>query len=134
MYRIMYLSTATVKFSDQELEELLEKARKNNLERGVTGLLVIKGRSFLQCLEGKEENVTYIFDKISQDTRHDSIVKVIEDFEEDRYFPTWSMGYKNINHLDSVQSEKLINFSDEEGIKKLSTDEISEFFKEFIEV
>lgn len=134
MYRIMYLSTATIKFTDQELEELLEKARKNNLERGVTGLLVIKGRSFLQCLEGKEENVTYIFNKINQDTRHDSLVKVIEDFEGSRYFPNWSMGYKNINHLDYIQSKKLIDFSDEEGIKKLNSNEITEFFKEFIEV
>ncbi len=134
MYRIMYLSTATVKFSDEELEELLKVARRNNLKCGVTGLLIIKGRSFLQCLEGKKENVLSIFEKIKDDKRHDSIIRVIEENVEKRYFPSWSMGYKNINHLDSIQSEKLINFSDEKGIKELKSDEIFEFFKEFIEV
>ncbi len=134
MYRIMYLSTATVKFSDEELEELLKVARRNNLKCGVTGLLIIKGRSFLQCLEGKKENVLSIFEKIKDDKRHDSIIRVIEENVEKRYFPSWSMGYKNINHLDSIQSEKLINFSDEKGIKELKSDEIFEFFKEFIEL
>ncbi len=134
MYRIMYLSTATVKFSDEELEELLKVARRNNLKCGVTGLLIIKGRSFLQCLEGKKENVLSIFEKIKDDKRHDFIIRVIEENVEKRYFPSWSMGYKNINHLDSIQSEKLINFSDEKGIKELKSDEIFEFFKEFIEV
>ena len=44
MYRIMYLSRAVVKFSNEELEELLLKARQNNSKRNVTGLLILKGR------------------------------------------------------------------------------------------
>jgi len=110
MYRIMYLSNAVVKFGDEELEELLEIARKNNGSKEVTGLLIMKGRTFLQCLEGKRENVIEIFEKIKKDERHDSIVELIEEDDGHRYFPNWSMGYKNINHLDAVASKKLIDF------------------------
>lgn len=134
MYRIMYLSTATVPFSDNELEELLEIARKNNSEKEVTGLLIIKGRTFLQCLEGKKENVLEIFEKIKKDERHDSIIELIEEDEGSRYFPDWSMGYKNINHLDDVKSQKLTDYANPNNAHKFSSNDISEIFKEFVEI
>jgi len=134
MYRLMYLSTSTVKFTDEDYEVLLDVARKNNQEKGVTGLLIIKGRSFLQCLEGNKEDVLYIYEKIEQDDRHKDIIKVVEEEDEKRYFPNWSMGYKNFGHLDVVNSEKLINFSKIENIRNLSSDLISDVFKEFIEL
>ncbi|WP_108062571.1 BLUF domain-containing protein [Poseidonibacter lekithochrous] len=134
MYRIMYLSNATVRFTDKELEDLLAIARERNGLVNVTGLLIIKGRTFLQCLEGPKESVNEIFEKIKKDVRHDSIVELIEEDEGQRYFPDWSMGYKNINHLDSFTSQKLKDYSAKENFKSFSTDDISEIFKEFIEV
>lgn len=134
MYRIMYLSNATVRFSNEELEELLQKARENNSKKDVTGLLIMKGRTFLQCLEGEKQDVMEIFEKIKKDDRHDSIVELIEENNSKRFFPKWWMGYKNINHLDAVSSVKLLDFSDEKISSKLSKDEISQIFKEFIEV
>ena len=133
MYRIMYLSTAVVKFTDEDLEVLLEVARKNNQPKNVTGLLILKGRSFLQCLEGAKEDVQFIYEKILKDERHDSIIKVVEEEDEQRYFPNWSMGYKNFNHMDAVSSPKLIDFSQANHIDNLSSDFISEVFREFIE-
>ena len=134
MYRLMYLSTATVKFTDEEYEALLDVARKNNQEKNVTGLLIIKGRSFLQCLEGNKEDVIFIYEKIKDDDRHTDIIQVVEEEDDQRYFPNWSMGYKNFTHMDVVNSPKLTNFSQSENITKLSSDFISEVFKEFIEV
>lgn len=134
MYRIMYLSTATIKFTDEDIEALLEVARKNNQEKNVTGLLIIKGRSFLQCLEGNKEDVLYIYNKIEKDDRHIDIIKVVEEKDNKRYFPSWSMGYKNFTHLDIISSPKLINFAQTQNISKLSSGFISEVFKEFIEL
>ena len=134
MYRIMYLSRAVVKFSNEELEELLLKARQNNSKRNVTGLLILKGRSFLQCLEGNKEDVLAIFKKIKNDDRHDSLIEVIEEEDSKRYFPNWYMGYKTINELDEVRTKKLIDFSEAKNINAFSNDDISEIFKEFIEV
>jgi len=134
MYRLMYLSTATVKFTDDELEALLATAQVNNQKKDVTGLLIIKGRSFLQCLEGTKEDVMFIYDKIAQDSRHDNIIQVFEDQDDERYFPNWSMGFKNFNHMDAVTSKKMIDFSKIENIENFSSDMISEVFKEFVEV
>ena len=93
----------------------------------------MKGRTFLQCLEGDKEDVIEIFEKIKLDERHDSIVELIEENDGKRYFPNWWMGYKNINHLHAVESKKLLDFSNEKIVEKFSTDEISEIFKEFVE-
>lgn len=134
MYRLMYISNATVRFTNEELEELLTLARKNNSKKNVTGLLILKGRTFLQCLEGPKQEVIELFEKIQKDSRHDSLVELIDEDIESRYFPNWSMGYKNINHIDSISSEKLTNFSLKENISSFDINEISEIFKDFIEV
>lgn len=111
MYRVMYMSVSTKDFSDEELERLLVNAEKSNRERNVTGLLIIKGRTFLQCLEGKKEDVEFIYNKIQNDYRHKDIIDLIQEDASERYFPNWSMGYKNIKNLTNIKSEKLRDFS-----------------------
>ena len=132
MYRLLYMSTATKDFSDIELEELLEKARKNNSQKNLTGLLIIKGRTFLQCLEGNEEDVMEIFTKIKSDDRHCDIIELLEEDIKEPLFPLWSMGYKNIKNLTDFKSEKLKDFSKEDELN-LTNDEIIDIFKEFVE-
>jgi len=133
MYRIMYMSTAIREFSNGELEDLLEIARKNNSELNVTGLLVIKGRTFLQCLEGDKKNVITIFEKIKKDHRHTEVYELIDEDAEERYFPDWSMGYKNIKYLTDIKSIKLKDFSQDSSSIDFTNDDILEVFKEFIE-
>lgn len=134
MYRIMYISTAIVDFTDDELNELLDVARKNNSKKNLTGLLVVKGRTFLQCLEGEKNDVLEVFEKIKNDSRHKDIFEIIEDESFDnRYFPDWSMGYKNIKYLTDIKSNKLKDFTYKKDFETLSKDYISEVFKEFIE-
>jgi hypothetical protein len=133
MYRIMYMSTAIREFSNEELEDLLEIARKNNSELNVTGLLVIKGRTFLQCLEGDKKNVITIFEKIKKDHRHTEVYELIDEDAEERYFPDWSMGYKNIKYLTDIKSIKLKDFSQDSSSIDFTNDDILEVFKEFIE-
>lgn len=132
MYRLMYMSTANKDFSTKELEILLKNAKKSNEERNITGLLVVKGRTFLQCLEGKKEDVLSIYSKIKSDPRHKDIVDLVEEKATERYFPDWSMGFKNIKNLTNIESEVLRNFSNNDEID-FSSDYISQVFLEFVE-
>ncbi|KAB7887198.1 BLUF domain-containing protein [Poseidonibacter ostreae] len=131
MFRIMYMSTATRVIPDSELEELLETSRKNNKEKNLTGLLIVKGRTFLQCLEGEKKDVEEIFNKILKDDRHTSIIDLIEEDISSRMFPTWDMGYKNLKIVDDIKSEKIRKISsiDDFDIKK---EDIAEVIQEFI--
>lgn len=132
MYRFMYMSTATIDFSNEELEELLEKARVNNKKRNITGLLIVKGRTFIQCLEGKEEDVLAIYEKIKNDDRHRDLIELIEEDAHERYFPAWDMGYKNIRNLTNIESDKLKDFEIED-FNKFPKKDIPQLFKRFVE-
>lgn len=132
MYRLLYMSTATKDFSDIDLEELLEKARKNNSQKNLTGLLIIKGRTFLQCLEGNKDDVLEVFSKIKDDDRHCDIIELLDEDIQEPFFPLWSMGYKNIKNLTDFKSDKLKDFSKKDELN-LTNDEIIDIFKEFVE-
>lgn len=131
MLRVLYTSSSTRNLEDQELEEILEKSRKNNNKRDVTGLLIVKGRTFLQCLEGEKNDVLFIYEKIQKDDRHTNVIDLIEEDINERLFPNWSMGYKNIKNLSNIKSEKLKNFANTDEFMSLK-DDILDVFKEFI--
>lgn len=131
MYRVMYMSTATRHISDEELESILEVSRVNNKKRNLTGLLIVKGRTFLQCLEGEKGNIVEVYEKILKDDRHDNIIDLIEEDSEDRLFPNWEMGYKNLKNLNDIKSpriKEIIDF-DEPNINR---EDIAEIIKEFV--
>ena len=70
MQRIIYISTARATLSNAELDGVLLTARRNNAAVGVTGMLVVGGRRFLQALEGPDAAVDAVFARIAQDPRH----------------------------------------------------------------
>ena len=103
IYFLIYLSNAVKPYSDEELKNLLLKSRKKNLERNVTGLLLDKDGCFIQLLEGKRDDVKYIFDFILKDKTHHNINILTEDYISKRYFGDWQKGYRNL-HDPSILS------------------------------
>ena len=57
MHRLLYISTARSPLPKAELETLLRISRRNNVAVGVTGLLIVGGRRFLQALEIDRKSV-----------------------------------------------------------------------------
>ncbi len=64
MFFLVYVSSATRPFSGEDLRALLATCRKNNAELGVTGMLLYKDGNFMQVLEGDEEAVRGLYEKI----------------------------------------------------------------------
>ena len=110
MYRIIYLSSAVNPMNDFELDELLLKAKDNNLRNNISGILLHIDGDFLQVLEGEKQNVIALFDKIKHDPRHQSILTVIEVKIQNRQFIDWSMGYKSTKYQEINKIEALENF------------------------
>jgi hypothetical protein len=109
MITLLYLSSAGKKFSDSELIDLLSKARKNNSRLNVTGMLLYHDGNFLQVLEGEEDDVRPLFETISQDPRHQSVIKLIERPITERMFGEWSMAFRT---LDDLPTGELAGYSD----------------------
>lgn len=127
MYRIIYFSTAVKLFDEKDLEQLLEKSNSNNLKLNITGLLISKGKTFLQCLEGPKDEVVKLYSKIQKDPRHVTTLLIDGNCSE-RLFPNWSMGYKNIENVTNIKSEKIkeLMLSDLEHLK---TNEVYDIFE-----
>ena len=92
MIRLLYISTAREAVSPDMLADILRTSRHNNAAVGVSGLLIVGGRRFLQALEGPEAAVRATYDRIARDPRHFAIVKLGCEQIADRQFAHWAMG------------------------------------------
>lgn len=93
MKNIVYVSTAITLLDNNELLKILNTARKNNVERGVTGVLLYSDGIFVQVLEGEDADVDHIFTLIEKDTRHKNMITLIDEEIDTKGFPDWSMGF-----------------------------------------
>ncbi|MCU1438459.1 MAG: hypothetical protein JWP66_1546 [Naasia sp.] len=97
MFSLVYASEATAPFSAEALRALLAVSRRNNADSAVTGMLLYKDGQFVQVLEGDEDVVRDLFDLITGDARHREVRILLESAIEDRHFPEWTMGYRQVS-------------------------------------
>jgi hypothetical protein len=92
MIRLLYISTARHRLAPAGLADILRASRINNARVGVSGLLIVGGRRFLQALEGPEDAVLATYDRIHRDPRHFAVVQLARETIDTRQFPSWAMG------------------------------------------
>lgn len=100
LYTVLYVSIATQPMSNAELGELLERSRVSNRAQRITGFLLYLNGSFMQVLEGSRPLVTQLLERIAKDPRHHSLQTLYEGPINKRTFVDWSMGFRNMSHID----------------------------------
>jgi len=90
--------------TSEELDEILVTSRINNQNNNITGILIYSASTFLQVLEGKEEDVRSLYAKISEDSRSSGHVVLMKRSILEREFSEWYMGFKRLG------SKKLAGF------------------------
>lgn len=90
---LVYVSSATELFNEQQLGELLQGARSKNELTGVTGVLLHCEGNFMQYVEGPPEATDRLYERIRADDRHHGIVTIDEELVDARQFAGWSMAY-----------------------------------------
>ena len=96
MFYLVYVSVAAENVSRDELLEILARSRTKNAEAGITGMLLYKDGNFMQVLEGEEQAVRDLYDRIRRDPRHLGIVTLVEGQRDERCFGDWSMGFQDL--------------------------------------
>lgn len=92
MKRVSYVSSATTAISKAELDQISEISIRNNAKVGVTGVLLLCGNFFFQILEGEEESVDQVLERIQRDSRHQDLqILKVEKVQNHRKFADWSM-------------------------------------------
>ncbi|MBD1394436.1 BLUF domain-containing protein [Mucilaginibacter glaciei] len=102
MKPIVYLSTAVELMTDQPLTDLLTVACKNNAFRNVSGILLYSEGTFLQVLEGAEDDVDKIFNIIAKDPRHKNLVTLADEPINQREFANWSSGFTSVSLSQAI--------------------------------
>ncbi len=95
MKRLIYSSCSSENVDFNVVGEMLTHAVKRNKEKGITGMMVYDGHRFLQCIEGDETVIDALLEKLREDTRHHSLHFNGIEFDENRLFANWNMGYVN---------------------------------------
>ncbi len=112
IFSFVYVSASSHLLSDAELDDILTASRRNNIQVGITGMLLYYEGAFIQVLEGEETAVRKVFARVSQDKRHCRIIKLLEGDVPERGFPDWSMGYHQIKRADMTQREGFNELTD----------------------
>ena len=97
MIRLIYISYAVRDFEQDELLELLEQSRTNNQANDITGMLLYGGDNFFQVLEGEQDVVETLYEKIKKDPRHEDCFVYDKAIINERSFLNWSMAFRNLN-------------------------------------
>ncbi|OOQ59354.1 BLUF domain-containing protein [Mucilaginibacter pedocola] len=103
MKNLLYVSTSRTLLGDEILMEILEVSRRNNKLHNITGVLLYCEGSFIQVLEGDDDEVDTIFEKIERDNRHKNVIVMMNEPIEKRNFPNWAMGFGLMSDEDSCK-------------------------------
>lgn len=122
MIRLLYISTTRTPLPAADVDAILRASRRNNKACGVTGLLVVGGRRFLQVLEGPEEAVIATFERIRSDPRHFAVVVLNKATIVTRSFGDWAMGLQPSGTLQhdapiAVDVDAMIESIDDANIR-----------------
>lgn len=112
IYRKIYVSTATAGVGLTDLRQILDASRRNNTQRGITGLLLFHEGQFFQVLEGNETAVRRCYDLIARDPRHTDVRPVTAGPVQARAFPNWSMGHIEPERLQPAVRDSVFAIAD----------------------
>ena len=102
--RLIYRSLATEEVvSNEALRDIESKASANNSTKGITGLLVLSGKTFAQVLEGPALDLTELFGRIMADKRHRQVQLVSFESGVERGFDDWNMRLVDLYDLPGDQ-------------------------------
>lgn len=118
LVRCLYASRPTKPMPSYLVEEILAQSRKNNPQRGITGLLCFTSSVFVQLLEGGRDEVCELFNKIARDERHHDVRLLVYEEITERCFSSWSMGQVNVH---SINAALLLKYSEKAELDPFRT-------------
>ncbi|HCU2191436.1 TPA: diguanylate phosphodiesterase, partial [Klebsiella variicola] len=130
---IIYRSHICDNVSFKSIEAMVARANERNGQADVTGILLFNGTHFFQLIEGPEEKVRDIYQKIVLDPRHYNLVELFCDYAPSRRFGKVGMELFDLREHD--REEVLQTVMDRGTTKYQLTydDRALQFFRTFVE-
>ena len=93
MIRLIYSSASVEPLTPAMVGALLTRSRERNEAVGISGLLVVMNDDFMQVLEGEDEVVDALFERIRSDQRHCSLTLLSREIISHPAFAGWSKAF-----------------------------------------
>jgi hypothetical protein len=93
LVRLTYASRSRETMTAERLTEILEQAQRNNLARGITGILCFNHDVFVQSIEGSRSTINRLYNALLADPRHYNLQAMEMCEITERQWAEWSMGY-----------------------------------------
>ena len=78
-------------FDNATLASILMAARRNNRHNDITGALICRQDMYLQLIEGPDDAIDRLYQKIREDDRHTEVTLEASGPITQRMFPEWDM-------------------------------------------
>lgn len=117
LYKLVYTSSRRPHCDEQEIQNILNACKRNNPHEDITGILLHSKNRFLQYLEGDKDAIMALYERIKTDNRHGGVNRRYYGPITERLFPSWQMGYKDLDKELSFNTD--VNSQDEDIFKEL---------------
>lgn len=99
---ICYKSEVKSALNLLEFEAIFNETQTKNDKNNITGVLVKKGVTFFQIIEGNEATINTLYQKIKNDSRHSNIIEFLNKSISKLSFKAFDTGYTVIEDIDSL--------------------------------
>lgn len=96
MNSLLYVSKPMPDLDSSAVDAILESALRNNPSQGLTGMLLWSETSFAQLLEGPNEAIETLLNKLKADGRHREMRVLSRTATSRRFFGDWSMASRRM--------------------------------------
>lgn len=103
LYKLTYRSYITEETSEDDINNIVESARKNNEKFSITGCLIIYKNIFFQYLEGPKASILDLYDILLKDPRHYDVKLLWKGLTINRLFESWSLAI--VSEKDELQAK-----------------------------
>ena len=121
---IVYFSSWTEPFQEEDLSTVLKQSRQNNNKTGITGVILYVRGNVIQVLEGEKEAINTLYERIERDQRHTNVIPVLNRPIAQRLFAAWSMGYETITTRQLEEIKTILDLDSNETSSTLSGNHI----------
>lgn len=129
LYQLSYISKNVMGGDKQvlklQIDSILASSSKNNFKLGITGALLYSGGYFCQVIEGEEDNIEDVFEKIQLDSRHAKVVVLNFERVNERSFSEWSMAFVGIEESMRFDISDLKDAKNKEKMKQTGKNIVS---------
>lgn len=114
MHSLIYVSNACFPAGGEDDFSILSESVAFNRRGGIGGYLLRTPHQFFQILEGPEDRLNLLMDKICRDPRHSDVRILSHNATGSACFAGWSMGFKLLRALSNPIFAPRDAYSDQE--------------------